>query len=227
LRQLSTGAAILMAEKIFYFAWTIIRLLLILRWHIRFRIDVMACVIQAIGALGWWIISTPDPAGLGEADYGRSRRVARGASIMVMAIVFLWQIEKSAFFPPDIDHMYILALLVLGITPIIAQIARYGLLAGLARRVPNDALARKARMLRLAATALAIGSLISSSMYWGAVVTGRPMPLSTGIYALISFLILVSEMILTIVSLSLVGDLKSRIDSQARVAVRIWSANEA
>jgi hypothetical protein len=226
LRQLSTGAAILMAEKIFYFGWTLIRLFLILRWHMRFRIDVMTCIIQAIAAFGWWIIATPDPAGLGETAYGRSRRVARGSSIILMVNAFLWQIEKASLFPPDIDHMFVLTLLVLGITAIVAQIARYSLLAGIAQRVPNDSLTRKAKKLRLAATALATASLASSSIYWGAAIAGRPVPLAPGVYALISFFILVFEMILTVVSLSLVGDLKSRIDSQARVAVRFWSANE-
>ena len=227
LRQLSIGGIVLMVAKILFFLWTLTRLLLVLRWRMRFSIDVIACAVQAANVTGWWIISTPDPSGLGEAEYGRSRRLARFASIVGLATTLLWQVEHTLLLPPDLDHILVLAILSMTIVPVVGDAARYNFLAGLARRVPNDALARRGRMLRIASPTIAGLYLALSCLYWGMAIAGTNMPTGRITYGCSEFLLLVAEMILTLVTFSFIQELRDKIVSQGRVAARFWAAHES
>ena len=136
------------------------------------------------------------------------------------------QIRVSLHLPPDIDDPFILLIQLLTIVVVIGDAAAYGYLRGLARRVPNDAIARRAGQLRIAAPILAGLSLLWSTVYFLAMIADRRGAIPPVVYGCSSLLLIAAELVLTAFSFSLLQELRNKIESQARVAQRFWAAHE-
>jgi len=228
LKRLSGGASVLMVQKILFLVWTIARVFLIIRTRARFNIDIMTCLIQSASLIGWWLMSTPDPAGLGEKDYGRARRMTRLASVVLLFVTIVWQVRSSVALPPDIDPMVVIGLLLIEIISIVGERARYQFIAGLSLRVPSNPLARRARTLAIIAPALAAFSwLLSVASMIAQLRTGRRVFGPPIFYGCSLLLLLGSELVLAVVVFALLRELRDKIESQARVARRIWESAQS
>jgi predicted Zn-ribbon and HTH transcriptional regulator len=226
LGRLSTGAAVLMAQKILFIGWTILRLGMMLKWRMRFNIDVPQFLLQAASLVGWWIMSTPDPSGLGESDYGRQRRFTRVASIAAIIVTILSQFRAAVHFPPDGDHALGLISQAIFTVLIAGEVARYTFIAGLALRVPNDALARRARAIRVAAPIIAGVHFVLTTAILIASMRGNRIPGSPLVFGCFGIILLVAEIILSAVLFNLFRELWEKIQQQQRVASRFWAAHE-
>jgi hypothetical protein len=106
-------------------------------------IGVAGSVVQLYGA---WLLTEPDPSGLGEDRYGRARQTIRVALIVGVLSQFLqFVINTSA---PSREVMVALAVTstAAALVGVVGQFAMLRYLDRLARRIPDDALARRARV---------------------------------------------------------------------------------
>lgn len=109
-------------------------------------------VVSAISFYGVWLMTEPDPSGIGE-DPLTARKVVRITLLIGMGGQLLAMVTKSAQgLPAGIDVLFAIGALVLGIAGLVGEFAKFIFYEKLARRVPDEQLARRASFLRWAYT---------------------------------------------------------------------------
>jgi hypothetical protein len=111
---------------------------------------VQSALVEALALGGAWIISTPDPGGLGEEQYGFWRKAVRAVAV-IKAIDWLAQrfavaMAFSARTPSNVIPLDLLFTVGYGISAALLA-AQLGYLRRLAARLPNIPLAALARFL--------------------------------------------------------------------------------
>ena len=100
-----------------------------------------------VSLVGAWLLTTPDPSGIGEDRYGTSRKLIRVTLVVDVVHEFVQVVQQTVTVPPAAG----LALAVVGgaaaIVGLVGKFATLNYLAKLARRLPDDALAARARLL--------------------------------------------------------------------------------
>jgi hypothetical protein len=95
---------------------------------------------------GGWLLTTPDPSGIGEDRYGTSRKIIRIALIVGLASNLL-NLSQTVIHDPTL----LLALAVLGglagLVGLVGQFAQLQYLSKLAQRIPDPPLSDRARFL--------------------------------------------------------------------------------
>jgi hypothetical protein len=95
-----------------------------------------------------WLLTTPDPSGIGESEYASSRKIARYSSLVPPLQLVLVAILADAHLPPTIFlSVMLLACCARAVGPI-GFIAQMQYLSKLALRIPEMKLAKQARELR-------------------------------------------------------------------------------
>lgn len=101
-----------------------------------------------LGVYGAWLLTEPDPSGLGEAQYATSRKLVRVALLVGLAGNVMSAIAATIPVPGAVR--FGVGLLVMGASlfGVVGEFAKFIYLEKLALRVPDDALAARARLLR-------------------------------------------------------------------------------
>ena len=101
-----------------------------------------------IVALGYWFLTTPDPSGIGEDIYGKSRRIVR-LTVSIGLIDACWMaIEREASLPPVAAIITAFGVTVCGAVGLVGNIAELHFLSKLAMRIPDLKLHDIAKFLR-------------------------------------------------------------------------------
>jgi hypothetical protein len=101
----------------------------------------------ALSLVGAWLLTTPDPSGLGEDKYGTSRKLIR-VTLAVSILSELVQFARTAMnAPPTLGLVFSLVGAVATLIGLVGTFATLNYLSKLARRLPDEGLAARARML--------------------------------------------------------------------------------
>jgi len=99
---------------------------------------------------GTWYMTMPDPGGLGEEAYGRSRKIVRIA-LAASAISQLLNLAQTAWnFLPEVELAARIVRTVCSFIVLVGTLAMLDYLSKLAARIPDEFLIRRARFLKLA-----------------------------------------------------------------------------
>lgn len=106
-------------------------------------------VVALVGLVGTWMMTAPDPGAVAERPGVDARRFARWAVAVALLgnITALLRAQLTSLggtFP-----LFLLVYLLFAAVAVVAEWAKYTYIAQLASRVPDDALARSARRLRV------------------------------------------------------------------------------
>ncbi len=116
------------------------------------RQPVVSAAIQFAGQLvafyGAWLLTEPDPSGLGEERYANARKVIRFALLIgLISNVLAMPLQGGAVSGPPAVALTVVMVLT-GIVALVGEYAKLTYLAALADRIPSDDCAKRARFLR-------------------------------------------------------------------------------
>jgi len=227
LGRLCTGAQIVMANRLLYIAWSVLRLTTSSLLRAYWPFDFFNIILHGLALTGWWLLTSPDPGGLGEATYGRSREFSRVASLVSMGIALIWHIRRNSALPPMADLIAAVSVLGFGVIPVIGEVTRYRYLAGLADRIPNDAIAASARQFAIAMPIVAGFNLLTGIVSTIAMELRGKVTIPFGVLgcsALLSILLLV---LMNLLTFNLLRRLHTKVRLQANLAVHAWAKHDS
>jgi hypothetical protein len=109
--------------------------------------SVLVILAMILATVGWWLLTSPDPSGLGEDQYGRSRKIIRVAQVVGVIQLGLSFVSTTMTFD-DATLMGLRVLVGIGIlVNAVGIIAECAYLEKLARRIPDDRLSGRAHFL--------------------------------------------------------------------------------
>jgi hypothetical protein len=115
---------------------------------------------NALMVVGSWLLTEPDPSGLGEDQYGTSRKIIRITVVLgVVNTVLNLGVTFAPPFPPAANLAIQAVAFLMGIAGVVGMFAQLQYLRKLALRIPDDALAGRARFL-MYAIAISYGSIL-------------------------------------------------------------------
>jgi hypothetical protein len=107
----------------------------------------MLILAMIIMTIGWWLLTRPDPSGLGEDQYGGARKTIRVAQVAGVIQMGLNYLSRSMTMSEEL-LLLIQALVIGGAVAVAVGIfAECAYLEKLATRIPDDRLSRRAHFL--------------------------------------------------------------------------------
>jgi hypothetical protein len=103
--------------------------------------------------IGSWLMTEPDPSGLGEDRYGTSRKIIRFTLLAGVVAQAIELVTAVVTISSEVATALLVVGVLLGIVGLVGFYAQFLYLAQLARRIPDDRLAARARFLMWAFTA--------------------------------------------------------------------------
>jgi FtsH-binding integral membrane protein len=101
-----------------------------------------------LAVYGAWLVTEPDPSGLGEAQYATSRKLVRAALLVGLGHQVLEAISNTFVLPEWLRPTLVIIGIAAGLAGVVGEFAKFVYLEKLALRLPNDQLARRARVIR-------------------------------------------------------------------------------
>ncbi len=180
-------------------------------------IGVLATVIDVVGV---WLMTEPDPSGIGEEKNVSARKIVRASAVLAAASVALdnaMDVGSTAL--PD---TFVALLTILGVAAALAQIVafivRYTYFAIIARRIPNQALVDRSLMIQkgtIIYIVIAIVAAIIAVLFGSAAGIGLILILPIGIGAII----------FGIMTIVLIYRLQAAVTNEANAARVNWAAD--
>lgn len=106
---------------------------------------ILAASIPSI--IGGWLLTTPDPAGIGEAQYGTARKIIRISLIVGATNSLITIAEASGSLSPAATLAASAVALVVSLVGVVGQFAQLAYLRKLAQRIPDQSLSDRAGFL--------------------------------------------------------------------------------
>lgn len=174
---------------------------------------------------GTWLVTSPDPSGIGEDAYGTSRKLIRitlSVGILSQLVNF---ISSAGIFAPGIVLLLQLIGGAAALTALVGQLAELNYLGKIARRIPDQSIADRAKFLMIAMGAT-VGSLTVLGILAAMMVKGGA-PASGGIAGLGCFAAIVgiAALVFYVMYLFMLGNFASRVREQAQVARSTWAGS--
>jgi len=202
-------------------------------------------LINLVTIYGIWLLTEPDPSGIGEDTHMNARRIVR-AAVAGGAILgaVTWALQSSG--SPSLWPMVVVASVASGLIGLVEEYFKFKFYEYLALRVPDERLARRARFLRIAmVVALAlvliagIATLVlatrggantgpagaPSAPGGTATFAGRTLPVPAGLRGVLLACAAVGGflgLIFSLLTLFLLLRLRRRLSEQAEQARSIW-----
>lgn len=104
----------------------------------------------AVYLLGFWLLTTPDPSGIGENDYGTARKIIRITLAISVANSGLELIPTLVNVPPGARMMLQFVGVLASICGLVGIVAQLQYLGRLALRIPDLPLSSRANFLKIA-----------------------------------------------------------------------------
>jgi hypothetical protein len=191
----------------------------------------LAGVVNLIAAafvlFGWWWLTQPDPSGLGEDQYGTSRKIIR-VMLAISAAGQLFQLVGNRFIDDRATLFFVATVVVpaVGISQIVAIFAHLRYLARLAKRIPDAKLAARANFL-FYALGISYGTLLifSTAIIQIMLVVSRTRPANFfTIYTWVTGVFGLTVLVFGIMYLLLLEKLRRQFKAQAAIARQTWAA---
>jgi len=194
----------------------------------------------AAALYGAWLITQPDPSGIGEDRYITDRKIVRVALLLGLAEPAAHLVREAVRIPFSIAVLLVIVVLLAGLCGAVGEFAKLTYFRKLALRVPDDALARRAHALRWV-VAISLGVLVFSGAIQAlfgpgglirapAFAGGRPQgPLLAVVFAggRIMAVALIVFVIASVLVLILVNGLRKAFRTQGRLARETWAPVES
>lgn len=177
--------------------------------------------------VGSWLLTEPDPSGIGEDQYGTSRKIIRIALAVGVLNMFLDFVTNLSPVPPGVFTLLQVLQFAFGIVGIVGLFAQLQYLKKIALRIPDAQLAGRAHFLTYA-IAISYGLLLLLALVMAVVASnlaaggGGP---GGGVAAFGCGLGIVALVVLVffIMYLMLIERLGKRFGDEAAVAERSWA----
>lgn len=181
---------------------------------------VMIMIAYGLNLTASWLLTEPDPSGIGEDRYGTSRKIIR-FSLFVGVIDGVLQLGEAAMsVPPPVHAALAVVQILAGLIGAVGWIALLDYLAKLAERIPDAFLAKRARFLKVTLGGSYILFLILSLLAHLLVPAGTApsaaLPCISGILGLFM-------LVLMLLYLRMVETLGKRFKEQAAAAETSWA----
>jgi hypothetical protein len=177
--------------------------------------------------LGSWLLTEPDPSGIGEDQYGTARKIIRIALAVGVLNVFLDFVTNFSPVPPGVFTLLQVLQFAFGIVGVVGLFAQLQYLKKIALRLPDAQLAGRAHFLTYA-IAISYGALLLLVVLMAVMATnlaaGRGGP-GGGVAAFGCGLLIVGLVVLVffVMYLMLIERLGKRFGDEAAAAERSWA----
>lgn len=184
-----------------------------------------------LSIVGLWMLTEPDPSGLGEDRYGTARRIIRLTVIVgsIDAVVSVG-IQIAGPLPPSVAILLYSIMGIGAIFQVIATFAQLDYLRKLAMRIPDQELAERSRVLMwgfgisyglLLLCGVAVGLIAVASRGAGAVNSGGFM--AVGCFA---GLVAIAALVFGIIYIIMLFRFRRQFADKALIARQIWASGE-
>jgi hypothetical protein len=187
--------------------------------------DVSGVVASAVGLgafvlffVGGWLLTVPDPSGLGEDRYGTSRKVIRVTLLIGAAGQLVDLVEEGFSVDPSLHLMLRLVWGLAALTGLVGTFAELHYIAKLAARIPDETTVKRANFLKWALVG-AIG-LFFVGGFCAAALAG-----AVGAGCVV-FVALLGVIVLFVMYLFMLIRLARALNEQARYAMTTWAAGD-
>jgi hypothetical protein len=107
-------------------------------------------VANLLMVVGAWLLTEPDPGGIGEDRYGTSRKIIRVALVIGVTNTFLNLVSGLSAVPPPVRIVLQIVQLLAALIGLVGQIAQLNYISKLAARIPDVGIEQRARFLMFA-----------------------------------------------------------------------------
>jgi hypothetical protein len=183
-------------------------------------------VTQLLMLAGSWLLTEPDPSGLGEDKYGRSRKIIRFALVVGLINTVLENVLRTGAIPPDLRLTVQVFNGIAAIIGLIGYFAMLNYLSKLALRIPDQVLAGRARTI-MYGIGVSYGIIIVFGIFMA--IAGRAMGTAAGSPAPMMFagcIMMIAVIVLLIFGIRyilLLDSLRRRFGEQAEAAEQSWA----
>jgi hypothetical protein len=176
--------------------------------------------------IGSWLITTPDPSGVGEDKYGTVRKTIRVTLLIGAINTLIAMIVQFAPPPPMAAQMIFVIGEVAGIVGVVGLFAELQYYEKLADRIPDPRLSKRARFLKKWFPGLSLVFFIGGNVMRLLI---RNTPPNTIFFAFAPFLTLIeiATLIAGLVYLLMIGRFSKRFKEQALLAAQNWATHAA
>jgi hypothetical protein len=189
----------------------------------------MALGANVLSFIGSWLLTEPDPSGLGESEYGTARKVIRVTLLIGVAGAVVQIVERIASPPPAIHLLLQLISGIASLAGVVGLFAQLQYLGKLALRIPADNLAARARLIKWGlgisyGVVVLAGILTLLAARGGAGARHGGAAIGFGCFTAIAGL---TALIFLIMYLLLLDKLGRAFKEQASIARQTWAASAA
>jgi hypothetical protein len=183
-------------------------------------------IVMIVGA---WRLTEPDPSGIGEDEYGTSRKIIRVALVVGIFNSILNNIPRAGSIAPEMRMVLGTLSVIAGLIGLVGQFAQLNYLSKLAMRIPDQQASERARFLMFA-----IG------ISYGIILLGGLAMLFTGLAAgprspgggfiggaCVMALAAIALLVFGVMYLFLLSRLSRAFGEQAQAAEQTWARNAA
>jgi hypothetical protein len=222
-RKLARGARLIILAVAIAFFGVLIGTALTAAVGAQWAFLIYGVMILAYGLnlAGSWLLTEPDPSGIGEDKYGSSRKIIR-FSLLVGIISAVLQLGDAAMpLPPGVTTVLGIVQVIASLVGAIGWIALLDYLAKLAERIPDGFLAKRARFLKVTlGGSYILFVLLSMGMQLMLTPGTAPSPALPCLSGILGLIMLV----LLIMYLLMVEKLGKQFKAQAAFAEASWAA---
>lgn len=176
-----------------------------------------------LSTIGWWLLTQPDPSGLGEDRYGTARKIIRVSLIVGVAQSVLSVILLTVRMEDSLIMLLSIAILAAEIVMAIGLFAQCYYLERIALRIPDDKLSQRSHFLMYA---LGITYTVVQAIKIINALTGAAIATSSSSSGLAGFGLLLTVLLIVffVMYLFLIEKMGKRFKEQARIARSSWAA---
>lgn len=193
---------------------------------------------NVIAFCGAWLITKPDPGGIGQDRYINDRRIVRLMLFLALGETILQILRTSIPLTPAINLALLLIIMLTGVCCAVGDFAKFTYFHKIARRIPHDKLAKRARTLRWY-LAFSLGILVLGGTTQTFLMPGGaiPAPATTGgnprglalaaicAAACLTIAAILVFLVASTIAIFLVNTLRKELRTQAHRARQTWATN--
>jgi hypothetical protein len=185
-------------------------------------------LVQLYGA---WLLTEPDPSGIGEDRYGTARRIIRVSLVVGLGNQLLNLVAEQARMSQELTIAVGAVALLAGIFGLVGQFALFRYLERLALRIPAPELSARARFLFWAYGGSLAAIVVMGGVFALVIATTGPSRADLAgismVFGCIMLIALISLLVFGIMFLILLGRLMLAFQANAKYARQVWSPHGA
>jgi hypothetical protein len=182
---------------------------------------------NVLALVGAWLLTTPDPSGLGEDRYGTSRKVIRVTLIVGVVGQVVQFAQQTTVQPPTVRLVLDLIGGIARLVGLVGTFATLNYLSKLALRVPDQSLADRARVLMFG-VGIPLGVILVVALAMVLLVRGgrpaagaAPALMGLGCAAMLCGIALI---VFGVMYLFMLGRFSTALRQQSEIARQTWAA---